>query len=86
MASERADQSKALRSAVRAGILAGGVNFKMTFIASEHVLAGGAWHGIKARSRFVIDPTMGALEVPLDLCLKLRNARAGQDRRPKFRL
>jgi hypothetical protein len=71
MASKRADQSKALRSAVRAGILAGGVNFKMTFIASEHVIASGAWHGIKARLHFVIDPTVGALEVALDLGFKV---------------
>jgi hypothetical protein len=48
----------------------------MTFIASEHVLAGGAWHGIEARLHFVVDPTVGALEVALDLWFKGGKARA----------
>jgi len=57
----------------------------MTFNASEHVLTGGAGNRIKARSRFVINPTVGALEVPADLRFKVRKTLAGQVRSPTFR-
>ena len=57
----------------------------MTFIASEHVLAGSAWHGIKARLHFVVDPTVRALEMAPDLGCKARKAGAREVRFPKLR-
>src|SRR5215471_1362023 len=60
-------------------------NLKMAFIASENVLSGGAGDRIEARSRCFIDPTSRALEMSVDLRLKLRTALSREVRRIKTR-
>jgi hypothetical protein len=58
----------------------------MTFVALEDVPAGGTGNRVKARSRFLINPTVGVSEVSVDLGFKVRKVLARQARRSTFRL
>ena len=58
----------------------------MAFIASENLLSGGAGERFEAKSPCFIDPTSGALEMSVDLRLKLRTALSREVGRIKTRL
>jgi hypothetical protein len=58
----------------------------MTDVAAEDVLSRVAGDGAKRRSRFVLNPTTGALELPADLRLKVENALRTEAYRLQLRL
>jgi hypothetical protein len=59
--------------------------FKLTDVAAEQVVSSIAGDGRKRGTKFVVNPTTGALELPADLRLKVIKALRSEARRCQFR-
>jgi hypothetical protein len=61
-------------------------DFKMTTAAAKQIGARITRDGVKYRSNFTLNPTTGALELPVHQRLKLENALRAEARRLQLRL